>query len=109
MVASAASSEQAQVPTMNGERLRLCSGTAVELVVVGGGVSVTIGEGLAQASSISGPMTVARRSLTTGDARHTGADTCVAARAFAYRRRTPVAEGRRAMVEWDRSRPGVPA
>jgi nucleoside-diphosphate-sugar epimerase len=94
---------------MNGERLRLCNGTAVELVDVGGGVPVTIGEGVAQACSISGPITVARRSPTTGDERHTGADTRVAARAFGYRRRTPVAEGRRAMVEWDRSRPGVPA
>jgi nucleoside-diphosphate-sugar epimerase len=71
---------------------------------VGGGMQVSMNEVVRLTSWICGPVNVVRRSPSPGDVRHTGADTRVAASAFGYEPKTTLAEGLRAMVDWERSR-----
>jgi nucleoside-diphosphate-sugar epimerase len=74
---------------------------------VGGGQRVSMNDAIALVSSICGRVDVSRRPRSTGDVRHTGADTRLAEAAFGYRPRTTLCEGLAAMVEWERSRQEV--
>jgi nucleoside-diphosphate-sugar epimerase len=71
---------------------------------IGGGHQVSMNEVIVRLSRICGPVGVSRKPPVAGDARHTGADTRVAAAGFGYRPRTTLDEGLRAMVEWERAR-----
>jgi nucleoside-diphosphate-sugar epimerase len=71
---------------------------------VGGGMQVSMNEVVRLTSWICGPVKVVRRSPSPGDVQHTGADTRVAASAFGYEPKATLAEGLRAMVDWERSR-----
>jgi nucleoside-diphosphate-sugar epimerase len=71
---------------------------------IGGGMQVSMNEAVALLSWLCGRVEVVRRPRSAGDVRHTGADTRVAASAFGYRPQTRLADGLRAMVDWERSR-----
>ncbi|MGZ4275050.1 MAG: NAD-dependent epimerase/dehydratase family protein [Solirubrobacteraceae bacterium] len=71
---------------------------------IGGGVRVSMNDVIATLSAICGPIELVHRTREAGDARHTGADTRVAADAFGYRPATTLDAGLRAMVEWERDR-----
>jgi nucleoside-diphosphate-sugar epimerase len=71
---------------------------------VGGGMRVSMNEVVEQVSSLCGPVEVTRQARAAGDVVHTGADIRVAAAAFGYHPRTPIDEGLRATVDWERRR-----
>lgn len=71
---------------------------------IGGGTQLSMNQAVAMVSSICGPVDVTRQRPVAGDARHTRADTRVAAEALGYQPRTTLLAGVQAMVDWERAR-----
>ncbi|MGW1076561.1 NAD-dependent epimerase/dehydratase family protein [Streptomyces sp. NPDC002537] len=75
---------------------------------LGSGSPVSMKQALAAVESLVGPVDVVPRPARPGDVRHAAADITVAARAFAFRPRTGLHEGLRAMVEESHRAPRNP-
>jgi len=67
---------------------------------VGGGSRTSMSEVIRTVDRIVGGVEVVRRPAQRGDARHTSADTSLAAKAFGYRPATTLEEGLTAMASW---------
>ncbi len=74
---------------------------------IGGGLQVSMNEAIETLSRLCGPVRVERRSAQPGDVWRTSADISEAAEGFGYRPGTTLAEGLKAMVDWERARAAV--
>ncbi|QLE71056.1 NAD-dependent epimerase/dehydratase family protein [Streptomyces rectiverticillatus] len=75
---------------------------------IGGGSPVSMKQAIAAVESVAGPVAVVPRPPGPGDARHTGADITLAARAFGFRPRTALHDGIAAMAGGRGHRDGAP-